>query len=718
MKKIVFLTLITSIFWACAALSPQYRLGTQAEMNKKWEEAVQYYEKASLENPREPVYRLALERAKIYAGLYHLQEARKLVLQGKKEEAKAEYAKALFYNPRDSAIVREAQEAATETAKEAEPKKEKIEFPIKLKTKEESLTLKFPVETSLRSIFLALGKSAGISLVFDEQFRDIPFAPELVNMTFEQALRSLCLASKNFSRIIDERTVIIVPDNPMKRMQYEVNCIKTFYVSNASAQELLGSLSQMLRSTTKPPIIIFDKNLNSVTVRDTPQVVELAEKLIRAWDKPKAEVLIDLEIMEVSKLRLRQLGISLDTNVVGLSYSGTQAASTESASTGWFNLKNVDLSKAENFSISLPVSFLQFLETDTDTKVIAQPRLRGVSDEEMRHLVGQKIPIPRTTFTPFAAGGVSQQPIMNFEQQDVGIEVKLKPTVHHEKEVTLTLELKVTSIGGKGYADIPIINTREVKNVLRLKNGETNLIAGLLRDEERKTLKGIPGLKDIPVLGRLFGAEDTTLEQTDVILTIRPYIIRSIPVTSEDSRPLWVDVESESTGGVQVAFEEDILGRELDIREAERALQMRRLQEQAANQISLSPANFKLPAKREFRLAVNLRSEQEIGNLSLALSYNSKVVNLKDVVEGGLMRQLGEKVPFLKNIDNASGMCTIGFSSPQVGKGLKGEGTLATLLFESIGQGESLISLANVSATSSSGQAVGLETTQSRIIVR
>jgi len=715
MKKIALLVIIALGWWACAGLNPHYRMGTQAEMNRRWEEAVKFYEKASLENPKEPVYRLALDRARISASLFHLREARMFLVLGKKEEAKAEYAKAIFYNPRDTAIAKEAQTAAVEIPKEAEPKKEKIEFPIKLKVKEENLQLKFPVETSLRSIFLALGKTSGISLVFDEQFRDVPFATDLTNMTFEQALRSLCVATKNFHRIIDERTVVVVPDNPMKRMQYEADCIKTFYLSNVSAQEMLGSLSTMLRSTAKVPTIIFDKNLNSITVRDTPRVVELAEKLIQIWDKPKGEVVIDLEIMEVSRLKLRQLGISFDANTIGLRYGGT----TDTTATGWFNLQAIDFSKAANFAISLPVSFLQFLESDTDTKVIAQPRLRGVSDEEIRHMVGQKIPVPLTTFSPFAAGGFAQQPITNYQQQDVGIEVKIKPSVHREKEVTLSLDLKVTSIGGKGYADIPIINTREVKNVLRLRDGETNLIAGLLRDEERKGLKGLPGLKSLPLLGRLFGAEDTTLEQTDVILTITPYIIRSIPVTAEDGKALWVDVESTSSSrGGQGVLEEDLLDREINLREAEAALRARRQQDQGRSQITLSPANSEHPPGREFRIAVNLSTDQEIGNMSLVLNYDPKLMNLKDVLEGGLMRQFGEKAPFLKNIDNNSGLCTIGFSSPQVGKGIKGGGMLATLLFESKSSGQGLITVTNVSATGTAGGAVNLTAGQSRVVIR
>jgi len=653
MKKAAALIMIMGALWGCAVLSRSYKQGNEAEINKQWEEAVKYYEKAALENPREAVYRLALMRAKTSAGLFHVQQARILAGQGKKEEAVSEYLKALSYDPQNHICTDELAALTREPAKKTEPAAEKgIEAPFKLKVTVEKVQLKF-TDAQLRSIFQALGKYAGINFVFDEQFRDVPLSIDLTDRTFEQAMSFLCLASKNFYRPIDEKTVIIVPDQPMKRMQYELNAIKTFYLSNLNAQDVQTSLAMMIRTQYKAPSIIIDKNLNSVTIRDTPSAVNLAEKLLRKWDKSKGEVVIDLEIMEVSRLRMQKLGIDLGQNTISGRYSGSGTFPVD----GWFGLKDIGLSKSTNYQLSLPSMFLQFLETDADTKIIAQPRLRGIGSEDIKYMVGQKVPVPQTTFTPFAAGGVSQQPIVNYNYQDVGIDVKIKPRIHYEKEVTLELEIKITSIGGTGIADIPIITTREVKNIIRLKDGETNLLAGLLKDEERKSLKGIPGLKGVPFLGALFSNTDTTIEQTDVILTITPYIIRSVPMTEEDSKPLWVDVEGLSgQTSDQAVPEEEFSTGELEPEEGG-----------GPNYVILNPANFEAPKGREFRVSVDLRTDLEIGNLSLNLSYNPQIIKLKDVTEGGLARQLGEKVPFLKNIDNSAGACTIGLTSPVIG---------------------------------------------------
>jgi len=705
MKKAAALIMIMGALWGCAVLSRSYKQGNAAEINKQWEEAIKYYEKAALENPKEVVYRLALWRAKTSAGLFSAQQARVLAEQGKKEEAVSEYRKALSYDPLNRIYADElAALSPRAPAKKMEPPTEKgIEAPFKLKVTVEKVQLKF-TDAQLRSIFQALGKYGGINFVFDEQFRDVPLSIDLMDRTFEQAMSFLCLASKNFYRPIDEKTVIIVPDQPMKRMQYELNAIKTFYLSNLNAQDVQNSLAMMIRTQYKAPSIIIDKNLNSVTIRDTPNAVNLAEKLLRSWDKSKGEVIIDLEIMEVSRLKMQKLGIDLGLNTISGRYSGNGTYPTD----GWFGLKDIGLSKSANYQLSLPSMSLQFLETDADTKIIAQPRLRGIGSEEIKYMVGQKVPVPQTTFTPFAAGGVSQQPIVNYNYQDVGIDVKIKPRIHYEKEVTLELEIKITSIGGKGIADIPIITTREVKNIIRLKDGETNLLAGLLKDEERKSLKGIPGLKGVPFLGALFSNTDTTIEQTDVIMTITPYIIRTVPMTEEDSKPLWVDVEGFQGQTSDEAVPEEEFSTEEPAPE----------EEGGSNYVILNPANFEVPKGREFRVSVDLRTDLEIGNMSLNLSYNPQIIKLKDVTEGGLARQLGEKVPFLKNIDNSAGACTIGLSSPVVGKGIKGGGILAVLVFESVAPGEAAIAITSVSANGPTGQPLQFETNESRVVVR
>lgn len=712
---IIIVALSLLFLWGCVSFSQQYyKLGSQAEMSKEWDTAIRYYEKAVQENPREYAFKLALTRARFSASLFHLQEARKLVAQGDKDGALKAYEKVLAYDPRNRAVAEEIRRFLQRPGPSEEPETVKLEYPVKLKVSQEKVELKF-AEASLRSIFQALAKHARLNIIFDELFKDMPITIDLSGKEFEEAVSYLCLASRNFYRVIDERTVIVVPDQPVKRLQYEQNAIQVFYLSNLNAQDIFAALQQMLRTQYRAPNVFVDKNLNTVTIRDTPANIELAAELIRKWDKPKGEVIIDLEIMEISRQKLREIGLDLDQALFGLRYAGPGATEDE----GWYNLGEIDLGAGTSYQISLPTALIRFLESDVDTKILAQPRLRGVADEEIKTLVGQRVPIPQTTFTPIAAGGVSQQPVTSFTFEEVGLDIKMKPKIHLEKEVTLEVELKIRSLAGTGYADIPIISTREIKNTIRLKDGETNLLAGLLRDEERKTVRGIAGLKDVPVLGNLFAATDQTIEQSDVVLTITPYIIRTVPRTPADDKPVWIQLEGVSSPArAERGLEETMAmtAEEMMRRAEEEEIPEAQPEPAGENVLSLDPANLEIPQGREFRVSLNIRSQQEIGSLSLNLSFNPQFVRLKDAVEGGFVRQLGDKVPFLKSI--AEGTCTLGFSSPQPSRGFKGGGNLAILVFEAARQGETKISLAGITANAPTGSPLSFTSREARVIVR
>ncbi len=719
MRKVAFLSTVMLILAlsGCSPFNQNYKLATEAAANKNWDEAIQYYEKAILVDPSNAAYRLALTRAKILASYTHVFKARNLAAEGKKEEALAEYQKALSYDPNNRVIAVEAQLLTAKEQEAPEPAEIKIEPPVKLQVNAQKLSLNFMHDrVKLKAIFQALGKHAKINILFDESFKDIPYSVDLKDRTFEQALNSLCMATKNFHRVIDERSIIIVPDLPAKRIQYELNAVKTFYLSNIKAEDLQASLLPILRSQFRAPQFMVDKNLNSITLRDTPAVLELAGKLIKLWDKPRGEVVIDLEIMEVSRQKLKKFGLELDQYVMGLGYSGGENPPSES---GWFDLSKIDFSKKGNFQVTMPTAFLNFLESDQDTKIIAQPRLRGIEGEEMSYLVGDKIPIPRTSFTPFAAGGVPQQPLTSFEYEDVGIDIKITPRIHFEGEITLELEMNVKSVGGTGVADIPIISTREIKSIIRLKDGETNLLAGLLKDEERLSAKGIIGLKSIPILGGLFSSTEKTVQQWDVLMTITPYIIRSIPLTEDDLKPLWVNLgTSFASAKGRDASPEGADAATLDRLRAAQRREDRSGQTREQNRVSLSPANFEITEGREFRVSVVVQSAEEISSMTLNLSFNPQVLELKQVVQGSIATRLGKEVPFLQNIDNSSGTCTIGFSSTEIARGFKGSGRVASLVFESIAKGDSPLSFSSITANGPTGTALQFETIDGRVRVR
>jgi general secretion pathway protein D len=712
MKKYILCVISLMILWGCATFSWYYKEGTKAEMAQNWDEAIRFYEQAQLEDPQNSVYRLALFRVKTSARNDHLYKARHLAAQGKKDQAFEEYRQAFSYDPENRMILEEARMLSEGEMLPEKIPHEKIKSPLELKVSDEKIVLKFIEETDLRSIFIALGKHANVNILFDFQFHDTLLSIDLEDMTFLEALNMLCLSSQNFFRIIDENTVLIVPDTPQNRAKYDIVAVRTFYLSNIDVINIQAPLLQMLRSLSQIPKISVDETLNSISIKDTPEVLDTAEKLIALWDKPKGEVMIDMEIMEVSRKITRNLGLNLDSYAVG----GRVVTSGGDESTGWIGADEIDFSKAGNFQVSLPVGMLQFLESDADTKIIAQPRLRGVEGEKIEYVVADEVPIPQTTFSPIAAGGVSQQPITSFTYKNVGIEIYITPEIHFEQEITLEMEVMIKALGGSGYGDLPIITKRQVKNTMRLKEGETNLLAGLLKDEERKTLKGIAGLKSIPLIGSLFSNTDQEVQQTDVVLTITPYIIRSIPLKDEDYKPIWMNLDKGFSSGLSgdVIHEEILQQREEAPVKANEASR----KEPGFNRMTLYPPEYQGTKERDIQVRINLTSEKDIQNMSLNLSFDPQILELTEIRKGAVIQSMGENPSFLENTDNNSGLCTIGFTSPDMASGFKGSGILVTLIFRPVTTGECSISVSGYSCFSTTGESLELETNSSQITIR
>ncbi|HCS49838.1 MAG TPA: hypothetical protein DIW61_16985, partial [Candidatus Aminicenantes bacterium] len=248
-------------FWGCANFGSDYfRLGNEAEINKDWDKAIQYYEKAIVEKPNEYSYKMSLTRVRLTASLVHLRSARNVAVLGNKDEALKEYEKALSYDPQNSALYEEMRRLTEAAPPKEKPEEERLEYPVKLKVAKDKIELKF-TEAGLRSIFQTLAKHAQVNIIFDELFKDLTLTIDITGRKFEEAIGYLCLASKNFYRVIDEKTLIVVPDQPVKRIQYEQNAIKVFYLSNISAQDIFAALQQMLRGQIRAPNIFVDKSL-------------------------------------------------------------------------------------------------------------------------------------------------------------------------------------------------------------------------------------------------------------------------------------------------------------------------------------------------------------------------------------------------------------------------------------------------------------------------
>jgi general secretion pathway protein D len=257
--------------------------------------------------------------------------------------------------------------------------------------------------------------------------------------------------------------------------------------------------------------------------------------VLTAVDKARPEVIIDVELLEVDRTRLREYGLQVASpGSPGIDGSVTVSPEGDGQTLTLRTLQN--LTAADVLLANLPGLYYRLLKSDSNTRTLANPQLRTAEGIAAQARFGERVPVPVTTFAPIATGGTPQQPITSYNYENIGVNIDITPRIHHDDEVTLSLRIAVQSISGSGFGDLPTFGNREISTVIRLRDGETNMLAGLIRDDERRVLNGVPGLSDIPVVGRLFGHSRTETSQTDIILTLTPHIVRVLNVTEEDLR--------------------------------------------------------------------------------------------------------------------------------------------------------------------------------------
>jgi general secretion pathway protein D len=536
---------------SCATTSG-VRKGREAETRQDYDTAVAEYTRVLRDDPSNKEARLSLERARLRAAQDHLARARRLHATGKLEEALVEYQITAELNPgngdveneiralrlqlRTKVAVREDGKTRLETLIEASlaaPLPGAV-LPTDIKLPD---TLVFR-EASARDIFAAIGKFAEMSVVFDPTYRDQPVSIDLRNASLDQALTQLSTATRNFWKSTGQRAITIVPDTQAKRREYEDEIARIFYLSNADIKETVD----ILRIVVDARRIAIMSATNAITIKDTPERLSAAARIITALDKARPEVVIDVELLEVNRTHLHEYGLQI-ASPGSPGISGVADANREG-----LTLRDLSqLTSSDVILTNLPALYYRLLKNDTATRILANPQLRTSEGIAAQARFGERVPVPVTVFTPIAAGGVQTQPITSFNYENIGVNIDITPRTHHDDAVSLVVKVELSSISGTGFQDLPTFGNRSINTVIRLKDGETNMMAGLIRDEERRALAGIPGLSDIPVIGRLFAYNHKETTETDIILTLTPRIVRVLDLTPTDVEAFRVGRDSGST---------------------------------------------------------------------------------------------------------------------------------------------------------------------------
>ncbi len=530
-----------------------------------WDMAVLKYSKALDVEPANDRLRMALMNAKQRASQAHFERGKVYRSSGHPDLAVAELEQTVLLDPTNHYAENELLKARDEAAKAAvdrdgESKMQAMKrrtrgmrarSPILEPTSDRPINLNFPQPKPIKQIYMSLAQAAGINVIFDPQLKDDNVSIVLTNIVFQTALETLMRQENHFYKVIDEKTMLIAADTPQNRKTYEDLVIRTFYLSNGDVTEVSNALRQLLQTTR----ISINKAENSITLRDTADKVAIAEKIVQQNDKQLAEVVIDVELLQVNTTRMTDIGLLLAPYTIGASIP-TAASTTDlggNVAAGSFTWDQLKALSIRSFGFTIPSATFNFIKNNTESELLAKPQLRISEGQKAQLVIGDKIPIPTTSFNTSNTVGGSIVPITSFQYQDVGIKIEVEPRVHHNKEVTLKLVLEVSQLGANvtfNGTSQPTIGTRTISSNIRLRDGETNFLAGLFRTDKSFTNTPVPFLGDIPVLGRLFSNKNKSHQTTDLVLTLTPHIIRIPDVTEEDLQPFYVGTDANiSIGG-------------------------------------------------------------------------------------------------------------------------------------------------------------------------
>jgi general secretion pathway protein D len=548
----------------CAA-GRAFRRGQDAARNGDWDLAVTEYTKAVQANPDRAEYKIQLERAMQTAAQEHISRARELEEKDALDAAMLEYRRAAELDSSN----RLAAAKVTELEKQIRDRIEASRPKPRIDTLREQaramgqpvidLTTRLPSlkfqNSSLRDILNFIATQSGINITYEQGYVDKAYSIVLEDVTVEQALQQIMMANSLFYKVLNPKTILVIPDNAQNHAKYDELVVRVFYISHGDVAVIAQIINSMMRISTMAvqPTVLQNPAANTITVRATAPVVEIIEKLIRANDRPRAEVVIDVQILEVNRQRVKRLGLNLSEYALGGTFS--PEVSPPNTSGGFppnnpppFNLNTISQGvSTADFYLTVPTAVLRFLATDSQTKLIAKPQLRGAEGAKLTLNLGDDIPVVQTVFGAAVAGGFANIPQSSFTYRTVGIIVEMTPRVTYEGDIRLEMSVESSALGPSisvAGQDVPSFSSRKVTTTLRLREGESNLLAGLLRDDQRKILTGFPGLMRVPVLRSLFGQTNDEVTQSDIVMLLTPRIIRTHELTAEDLAPIFIGTQS------------------------------------------------------------------------------------------------------------------------------------------------------------------------------
>ena len=715
-----------------------YAKGTEEEARQHYDQAFVLYKEAYELKPKDVQFRAAYERMKFRAAAEHVHKGQLLRESGKLSEALAEFEAAMKIDPSNFMAVQEARHTKDLIDQQANPDQQpkttsmserlrSAGSPVELAPiQNQPITLKMSEDSKL--IYETIGKLAGINVLFDPDYTSRRIKIELNGVSLGEALEIASMQSKTFWRPVTQNTIYVAADTTAKRKEIEQQVLRTFYLSNLSSATELQDVANTLRTVLELQRMTHLPSQNAIVVRGTPDQVALAEKLINDLDKARPEVVIEVAVMQVSKDKLKQLGIQYPFSTTSnpsislQSNNSTPASSTTNSTTGTTtttsagitlnDIANVD---ARNFQLNIPSASVAFLMNDSNTKVIQNPQIRALDGQKASLKIGERIPVATGSFQPGVGGGIGINPLVNtqFQYIDVGVNVDMTPHVFQNRDVDMKVMLEISAVdrfSSIGGIQQPVIGQRKIEHEIRLKEGEVNLLGGMLEDSESRSLSGLPWLSQIPILRYLFGQSQTEHINNEVIFIIIPHVVRGTDINDQNLRTIDVGTQN------QIELRRDAspsstpaapatTGRPQGAAPAPATTQPAPANPeppQATNAnpgnpngaiLSFDPPTIAAAANSTFTVNVTLMGAQNVFSIPAQISFDPKLMQLLGVTNGGALSSDGQTVALVHREDQQAGSIQVTATRPPGAPGVAVNGTVFTLTFQAKVPGQGSLSI-------------------------
>ncbi len=520
-----------------------YRKGQAAETRDDMIAALEAYKKAFDLNPAEVKYRVSYQRIRGLAAEEYLKQGEDYVKAGSQPAALASFLRALDMDPgnelaeqdtrRLQANLESLDQARSEAAKPLETAPEAAPPPRLDLSSGEPLTLHM-VEDS-RIVYQAIGKAAGINVLFDPEYSSKRIQVDLKEVTLPEAFSIVGEISGTFFKPVTHNTIFIAQNTRARRQALSEQAVQIFYLQNVAQQNDFTEVQTALRNVLQTARINGIASENAIIMRATPDELELAKMLIAGLDQPKPEVMVDITVMEVSRDKLREIGLSPPTSLT-----------VNSGSSQTLN----EIGRSSSYSISIGEAAADFLLTDSDTHILQSPRLRALDGQKATLKLGEKLPVATGSYT-YATGSTSAAAETQFQYLDVGVNVEMTPAIHRDRDVTLKLSVEVSSQSGTDTIDgvaEPVISQQKTDQTVRLKNGEATILAGLVKKQVSHTVSGWPGFGEIPLVKYFFTTQSHQVTDDELVFMIVPHVVRASPFDSGSSR----EIDTGTEQGIQL----------------------------------------------------------------------------------------------------------------------------------------------------------------------